>query len=146
MVPRAVFLVSLERCIYAERIIDEFGRTSYGVERKASILSRRLQKEIRQKNRPLEGGASVTVCCVPRLGDRRTSSVNDTKLIKRLEILERFMQSEIEEKIRADERQKIIKQQKQDKVKRRDKMWEFFKVVVGPVIASVVTALIIKYL
>ncbi len=72
--------------------------------------------------------------------------MNDTKLIKRLEILERFMQSEIEEKIRADERQKIIKQQKQDRAKRRDKMWEFFKVVVGPVIASVVTALIIKYL
>lgn len=56
------------------------------------------------------------------------------------------MQSAIEEKIRADERQKIIKQQKQDRAKRRDKMWEFFKVVVGPVIASIVTALIIKYL
>lgn len=51
-----------------------------------------------------------------------------------------------EEKIRADERKKVELAIMKARMERWRKAWEVFKVVLSPVIASVLTAVIMRYL
>ena len=65
---------------------------------------------------------------------------------KRVRKLETFMDRLNEEKIRADERKKVELAIMKARMERWRKAWEVFKVVLSPVIASVLTAVIMRYL
>lgn len=65
---------------------------------------------------------------------------------KRVRKLEAFMDRLNEEKIRADERKKVELAIMKARMERWRKAWEVFKVVLSPVIASVLTAVIMRYL
>lgn len=51
-----------------------------------------------------------------------------------------------EERIRSEERSRMEIELYEARMKRMRCMWEFFKVVLSPVIASIVTALLMRYL
>lgn len=65
---------------------------------------------------------------------------------KRVRKLETFMDRLNEEKIRADERKKVELAIMKARMERWRKAWEVFKVVLSPVIASVLMAVIMRYL
>ncbi len=66
--------------------------------------------------------------------------MNDKRLNERLRRLEMFMSTLNEEKIRKDERLRIALEAEKRRMDRWRKVWEFFKVVLSPVLAAIVTA------
>ena len=50
-----------------------------------------------------------------------------------------------EDRIRADERERVELLRLQARINRWRRLWEFFKVALSPIIAAVATALIMQY-
>lgn len=59
---------------------------------------------------------------------------------ERIARLEGFMNKFEEERIRSEERTRIEIELAEARLKKMRRMWEFFKVVLSPIIAAVVTA------
>lgn len=64
----------------------------------------------------------------------------------RVKRLEEFMDRLNEERIREDERKKVELAILKSRMERWRKAWEVFKVVVSPVLASILTAIIMRYM
>ena len=50
------------------------------------------------------------------------------------------------ERIRSEERTRIEIELAEARLKKMRRMWEFFKVVLSPIIAAVVTAIVMQYI
>lgn len=64
---------------------------------------------------------------------------------ERLSRLEEAMNKIEEDRIRADERERIERLRAQARMNRWRRAWEFFKVVLSPIIAAVATALVMQH-
>ncbi len=65
---------------------------------------------------------------------------------ERIARLEGFMNKFEEERIRSEERTRIEIELAEARLKKMRRMWEFFKVVLSPIIAAVVTAMVMQYI
>lgn len=65
---------------------------------------------------------------------------------ERIARLEGFMNKFEEERIRSEERTRIEIELAEARLKKMRRMWEFFKVVLSPIIAAVVTAIVMQYI
>ena len=65
---------------------------------------------------------------------------------ERIARLEGFMNKSEEERIRREERTRIESEHAEERLKKMRRMWEFFKVVLSPIIAAVVTAIVMQYI
>ena len=60
--------------------------------------------------------------------------------------LESFMNKFEEERIRGEERTRIEIELAEARLKKMRRMWEVFQVVLSPIIAAVVTAIVMQYI
>lgn len=65
---------------------------------------------------------------------------------ERIARLEGFMNKFEEERIRSEERTRVEIELAEARLKKMRRMWEFFKVVLSPIIAAVVTAIVMQYI
>ena len=65
---------------------------------------------------------------------------------ERIARLEGFMHKFEEERIRSEERTRVEIELAEARLKKMRRMWEFFKVVLSPIIAAVVTAIVMQYI